>query len=49
MGYIVHVTASFICPDCQNKFVVKIEDLEKLENRISKNCQYTYRFQVNCP
>ena len=25
-----HATAFFICPDCQNKFVVKIQDLGKV-------------------
>ena len=25
-----YATASFICPDCQNKFIVKIQDLGKV-------------------
>ncbi len=27
-----YATAFFICPDCQNKFIVKIEDLGKVRN-----------------
>jgi len=27
-----YATAFFICPDCRNKFVVKIQDLGKVRN-----------------
>lgn len=28
--YLAYATAFFICPDCQNKFDVKIQDLGKV-------------------
>jgi hypothetical protein len=29
-----HATGFFICPNCRNKFMVKIEDLGKVYNQI---------------